>query len=60
MELDEVNVELAGVASQVAEAQSKLLELNTKEELDILSDEELAERKELEAELKALKLLKKI
>ena len=51
VELDEVNVELAGVASQLAEAQSKLMELNTKEELDILSDEELAERKELEAEL---------
>ena len=56
VELDEVNVELAGVASQLAEAQSKLMELNTKEELDILSDEELAERKELEAELKALEL----
>lgn len=55
-ELDELNVEAAGLNTQKEELQTKLMELNTKEELDILSDEELAERRELEAELKELEV----
>lgn len=54
VELDELNVEVAGVHEQIAEVQGKLMELNTKEELDILNDEELADRQELEAELQSL------
>ncbi|MTD42224.1 DUF4097 family beta strand repeat protein [Erwinia sp. CPCC 100877] len=54
VELDEVNVEIAGVKEEIKEAQEKLMELNTKEELDQLSEEDLAQRAELEAEVKAL------
>ncbi|WP_368250830.1 daptomycin-sensing surface protein LiaX [Enterococcus sp. 2201sp1_2201st1_B8_2201SCRN_220225] len=58
VELDELNVEITGLDSQLIDTQSKLMELNTKEELDILSEEELAQRQALEAELKALELSK--
>jgi DUF4097 and DUF4098 domain-containing protein YvlB len=53
-ELDEVNAEIAGVKEEIKEAQEKLMELNTKEELDQLTEEDLTQRAELEAEVKAL------
>jgi DUF4097 and DUF4098 domain-containing protein YvlB len=55
-ELDEVNAEIAGVKEEIKEAQEKLMELNTKEELDQLSEEDLTQRAELEAEVKALEV----
>ena len=53
-ELDEVNVEIDGVKKEIKDAQMRLMELNTKEELDALDEEELEERQEIEAELKEL------
>ena len=40
-ELDEINVEIQGVKEELKEAQEVLMQLNTKEELDQLSEEEL-------------------
>ncbi|WP_426097108.1 hypothetical protein, partial [Escherichia coli] len=48
-ELDEINVEIQGVKEELKEAQEVLMQLNTKEELDQLSEEELATRQETEA-----------
>ncbi len=53
-ELDEVNAEIQGINEEIKEAQESLMELNTKEELDELTDEDLAKRHELEAEIKEL------
>lgn len=53
-ELDEINVEIDGVRTEIAEAQNQLMELNTKEELGILTETELTQRQEIEAEIKAL------
>lgn len=52
VELDEVNAEIAGIKEEIKETQEKLMELNTKEELGELSEEELATRASLEEELK--------
>ncbi len=52
--LDEVNEKLAENKAARNEKQETLMQLNTKEELDQLSEEELAERKTLEAEIKEL------
>ncbi|MGC6768579.1 daptomycin-sensing surface protein LiaX [Enterococcus sp. LJL128] len=54
VELDEVNAEIAGLKEEIKEAQESLMELNTKEELGELSEEDLARREALETELKAL------
>ncbi|ALS00128.1 hypothetical protein ATZ33_01650 [Enterococcus silesiacus] len=54
VELDEVNAEIAGVKEEIKEAQEKLMELNTKEELSELTAEELELRTSLEAEIKSL------
>ncbi|OTN76099.1 hypothetical protein A5886_001176 [Enterococcus sp. 8G7_MSG3316] len=48
-ELDEINVEIAGLKEELKEAQETVMQLNTKEELDQLSDEELASRQEAES-----------
>ena len=53
-ELDEVNVEISGLKSELKTAQERLMELNTKEELSELSEDELHERTDLEAEIKTL------
>jgi DUF4097 and DUF4098 domain-containing protein YvlB len=53
-ELDEINVEIQGVKEELKEAQEVLMELNTKEELDQLTDEELATRRETEATIATL------
>lgn len=53
-ELDEVNVEIDGLKAELRIAQERLMELNTKEELSELSEDELYERTNLEAEIKAL------
>ena len=53
-ELDEINVEIQGVKEELKEAQEVLMQLNTKEELDQLSEEELATRQETEATIASL------
>lgn len=54
VELDEINAEIAGVKEEIKEAQEQLMELNTKEELDALTDEDLVQRASLEEEVKTL------
>lgn len=54
VELDEVNAEIAGIKEEIKETQEALMELNTKEELGELSEEELKTRADLEEELKTL------
>lgn len=54
VELDEANAEIQGIQVELKEAQESLMELNTKEELDGLDEEDLEERRELEAEVKEL------
>lgn len=53
-ELDEVNAEIQGVKAELKDAQSRLMELNTKEELDAFTEDDLAERHEVEGEIKVL------
>lgn len=53
-ELDEVNVEINGVKNELKVAQERVMELNTKEELSELSEDELRERTDLEIEIKTL------
>ena len=53
-ELDEINAEILGVKEELKEAQETLMQLNTKEELDQLSEEELATRHETEATITGL------
>ena len=53
-ELDEINAEILGVKEELKEAQETLMQLNTKEELDQLSEDELATRHETEATITAL------
>ena len=53
-ELDELNVEIAGVKDQLTEVRHALMEYNTKEELEILSEAEVAERQLLEEDIKDL------
>ncbi|MFV0558413.1 MAG: daptomycin-sensing surface protein LiaX [Enterococcus sp.] len=54
-EIDEVNVEIKGVKEQLAQTKDLLMELNTKEELGNLSNEELDERQGIEKEIDAFK-----
>ncbi|MBL1229218.1 daptomycin-sensing surface protein LiaX [Enterococcus sp. BWB1-3] len=54
VELDEVNAEIAGIKEEIKETQEALMELNTKEELGELSEEDLKIRADLEEELKKL------
>ncbi|MGM0138897.1 hypothetical protein IGI65_001347 [Enterococcus sp. DIV0755b] len=53
-ELDELNVEIAGVKEQLAEVRHALMEYNTKEELEMLSESEVAQRHLLEEDIKDL------
>lgn len=53
-ELDELNVEIAGVKEQLGEVRHALMEYNTKEELEILSETEMTERQLLEEDIKDL------
>lgn len=53
-ELDEVNAEIEGIQVGIKEIQEGLMELNTKEELDALNEDDLEERHELEDEVKEL------
>lgn len=53
-ELDEVNFEIQGLRLEIKEEKEKLMELNTKEELDALSDEDLSLRSEIEGSIKSL------
>ncbi|HAB95994.1 MAG TPA: hypothetical protein DCE83_04200, partial [Enterococcus sp.] len=53
-ELDEINAEILGVKEELKEAQETLMQLNTKEELDQLSEDELATRHETEATITGL------
>ncbi len=54
VELDEVNAEIQGVNAELKEARERLMELNTKEELGELGEDDLTTRQELEAEVKSL------
>lgn len=54
VELDEINAEIAGVKEEIKEVQEKLMELNTKEELSELTNEDLNVRILLDSEIKAL------
>lgn len=53
-ELDEVNVEIKGLKIELTEKREGLMEFNTKEELDSLSEEDVADREKIEAEIKDL------
>lgn len=53
-ELDELNVEIAGLKLDLKEKQEILMELNTKEDLDALGDEDLVLRAEMEEAIKEL------
>lgn len=53
-ELDEVNAEIQGVHAEIKEIQEALMELNTKEELGELLEDDLENRQELEAEVQEL------
>lgn len=53
-ELDEINAEIAGVKTELKENQEALMQLNTKEELDALSEDELQDRAALETEIREL------
>lgn len=53
-ELDEVETEIAGLKVELKEKQECLMEINTKEELDELADEDLTDRAEVEAEIQEL------
>ena len=50
-ELDEVNAEIQGLQIEQKDIQEKLMELNTKEELDANEEADLEQRQALEAEL---------
>src|SRR5699024_10845145 len=52
--LDEVNAQFADNKAARNEKQEALMQLNTKEELGELTEEELAQRQTLEAEIKEL------
>ena len=52
--LDEVNAQFADNKAARNEKQEALMQLNTKEELGELTEEELAQRQALEAEIKEL------
>ncbi|WP_086348199.1 daptomycin-sensing surface protein LiaX [Candidatus Enterococcus clewellii] len=54
VELDEINAEIVGIKEEIKETQESLMELNTKEELGELSEEERETRATLEEELKNL------
>ncbi|KAF1305500.1 daptomycin-sensing surface protein LiaX [Enterococcus saccharolyticus] len=53
-ELDEVNAEIQGIHVELKEAQESLMELNTKEELGEVLEEDLASRQTIEAEIQDL------
>ncbi|MHC5249487.1 daptomycin-sensing surface protein LiaX [Enterococcus sp. LJL90] len=55
-ELDEVNVEIAGLKIELKDTQEALMELNTKEDLDALTEVDLATRESLEATIKGLEV----
>lgn len=55
-ELDELNVEINGVKLALSEAREARMEINTKEEFEELSEEELAIRFDLEEEIKEFEL----
>lgn len=59
VELDEINVEIAGVKVELLAAKEELMALNTKEELDSLTPEELIARSEIEGKIKELEAAKK-
>jgi DUF4097 and DUF4098 domain-containing protein YvlB len=54
VDLDEVNAEISGIKVEMKEAQERLMEINTKEELGELSDEELVERRAVEDSIREL------
>ena len=54
VELDGINDEISGIKEDIKEIQEKLMELNTKEELDTLTEDQLAERASLETTVKEL------
>ncbi|MGK0552454.1 daptomycin-sensing surface protein LiaX [Enterococcus faecalis] len=53
-ELDEVNAEILGIKEEIKEAQERLMELTTKEELAELTEAELAERSTMETTIQQL------
>lgn len=55
-ELDELNVEINGLKLALSEAREALMEINTKEEFEELSEEDLAIRFDLEEEIKEFEL----
>lgn len=52
--LDGKNAAIKSISEETKQVQEKLMQLNTKEELDALSDDELAQRETYEATLKSL------
>ena len=54
VELDEVNAEIQGVRTEIKETQEQLMQLDTKEELGNLTEEELSSRSALQEELTGL------
>lgn len=53
-ELDELNVEISGARAELKEAQERLMELNTKEELGLFMEEDAISRNSVEAEIKEI------
>ncbi|KAF1295784.1 hypothetical protein BAU15_04420 [Enterococcus sp. JM4C] len=54
VELDEINAEIQGIRTEIKEKQEQSMQLDTKEELGSLTDEELENREALQGELEDL------
>ncbi|MGM0125011.1 hypothetical protein IGI37_002405 [Enterococcus sp. AZ194] len=54
VELDEVNAEIQGIRTEIKEKQEQTMQLDTKEELGTLTEEELEARQVLQTETEAL------